>query len=125
MKKFIIHHDRFNSVVGFMTKDNNKIVFKIKDLGVRRNNAGANCLILGKADVIKRINEILGNTTYTDENSKPILKQGMCVILEMLLRHFNDSNYKGLNKVWFFDVETALTNKILKCKLNSQGVIDC
>jgi hypothetical protein len=127
INKFIVRHDRFNTIIGFMAyfKDSNDIVFKIKDLTLKRNNAGANCDKQTKAEVIKRINGILGQPIYTVENTETVLKMGMCVILEILMRHFNDTNYRGLNKVWFFDIEKALVNRISACKLDAQGKIQC
>jgi hypothetical protein len=84
-----------------------------------RNNKGAKCSSAGKKDIIKRLNKILGENPYfvegdekfeyNDENTEYILRPGLCVILEIVLRYFNESK-KG---VWFFDVEQAVANRVV------------
>ena len=44
---------------------------------------------------------------YTVENLDYILRNSLCVLLELLLRHFN--NYS--DKVWFFDLEKTIVNE--------------
>jgi len=45
-----------------------------------------------------------------------IYKNGLCVILEILLRYYNDTEHKG--KIWFFDNETTALNGIITFKKN-------
>jgi hypothetical protein len=111
--KLILRKADANPLVVFMTpfKENEKeIVFKTKDLRERRNNKGVYCNIMLKADVIKRLNLILGESMYSADNVKSIVKFSMCVLLEILLRHFNDTKRNG--KVWFLDTERALINRV-------------
>jgi len=88
-------------------KDN--IVFKILD-AASKTKIGAVCNVEVKKDVIKRIN-MISDVKYSDKepnsetnvNSKDIVKQGLCVILEILFRHYN--SIKKDNKLWFLNNE--------------------
>ena len=114
-KKFIVNRDNINNFIGFMNLfKNNEITFKTKDISQARNNKGALCSNAGKPDIVKRLNSILQEKMYNDENTENILKIGLCVILEFLVRYFTEINYKNNNKVYFFDSEMALYNKIVE-----------
>jgi hypothetical protein len=114
-KKFTVDKTKINQYVGFMNlfKDD-EMVFKTKDILEARNNKGAKCSSAGKKDIMKRLNKILEANpgeepyAYTDENADSILKPGLCVILEMVVRHFNETT----DRIWFFDVEMALANRL-------------
>jgi len=111
---------KINDLVGFMSQfKNGEIVFKTKDMTEAINNRGAKCNSAGKKDIMIRLNQIIKTDPYQkpeDEmyeynnvNSASILKYGMCVILEMLMRHYNDN---PVNRLWFFDIDRALSNKL-------------
>jgi hypothetical protein len=114
-KKFTVDKTKINQYVGFMNlfKDD-EMVFKTKDILEARNNKGAKCSSAGKKDIMKRLNKILEANpveepyAYTDENAESILKPGLCVILEMVVRHFNETT----DRIWFFDVEMTLANRL-------------
>jgi hypothetical protein len=117
--KFIVSERKYSEIIGFMDVFKNKeIVFKLKDTKQTHKGArkGARLNNEGKADIIKRLNEILEEKMYYEENTENIFKMGLCVIVEVLLRYFNDINHKQENKKWFFDVESALLNKIVSGK---------
>lgn len=128
---------KYNDLVGFMTLYKERdMVFKTKLLSHSRNNKGLYCEIVGKEDVIKRINSLLGaggvgvydekfitktitlrkkdeaKGTFTERVvDNGIYKQGLCVILEILLRYYNDTAVNG--KTWFLDVEKSKINKFV------------
>jgi hypothetical protein len=134
--KFIIKKST-NSLIGFMhVFRNGETVFKTKILPERWGNKGVYCNILGKKDVLDRINSLIEGQQpmYTNENIRKfydqvavkdglrvkkrvengIYRNGLCVILEILLRYYNDIGYKG--KEWFFDVEKTIINNIVNLK---------
>ena len=120
MDKIIISNigTKINHYIGFMQffKDR-ELTFKIKDMTQIRNNKGSRCDRMGKTEIIKFLNQVLGEQMYNNDNTEAILKFGLCVILEIVLRHFNDM--KKDNKVWFLDPERALKNNIMNYKLGS------
>ena len=81
-----------------------------------------------KADVVKRLNEVLEDKTLppeqrekapkaynigrTKDKTADILQMGMCVILEMVLRQRTEDEFEG--KVWFLNPEQAMYNNIAK-----------
>jgi hypothetical protein len=137
IKKFIVNKSKMNNLVGFMsTFKSGEIIFKTKVLTGKWNNKGVYCNIVGKKDILDRINEILDEPVYTNDFIKQhyteyvvknriqvekirdngIYKNGLCVILEILLRYYNDTEHKG--KIWFFDNETTALNGIIAFKKN-------
>ena len=88
--------------------------FRVKDLTHLQNNTGTRIDNLIKADIVKRINFILGENAYTDRNVNGINSMGFSVILEMLMRQMSEDRSQG--KIWFLDPETALVNSIQKYK---------
>jgi hypothetical protein len=135
IKRFVVTKSKINSSIGFMSVfKTGEITFKTKLLAGKWNNKGANCNILGKKDIVDRINSILEEPVYSNEFIKKyktnvfikngvkvekrrengIYKLGLCVILEILLRHYNNIGHKG--KIWFFDNEMAELNGIISYK---------
>jgi len=111
--KYLIARDNINKFVGFIHLfKNNEMHFKTKDISQQRNNKGALCSNAGKSDIVKRLNSVLEENDYQDEKIEGILKIGLCVIMEMTLRYFTETNFKGRKKVYFMDGETTLINKI-------------
>ena len=129
MDKIIISNigTKINHHIGFMQVfKGRELTFKIKDMTQTRNNKGSRCDRMGKTEIIKFLNQVLGEKeekTYNNDNTESILKNGLCVILEIILRHFND--IKKDNKVWFLDPERALKNNIVNCKMGRTGIIEC
>jgi hypothetical protein len=114
---------KINDLVGFMSPfKNGTIVFKTKDMTEAINNRGAKCNDAGKKDIMFRINEIAKKDPYrkpddelyeyNNKNAAAILKYGLCVILEVIMRHFNENAESKSKTVWFFDVDRALSNKL-------------
>ena len=113
-------------VIGFMhIFKQNEMVFKIKEITNHRNNKGSKCSSMGKIDIIKRINRILEENPYSTTSTairyKPtdaetILRPGLCVIVEIITRYYNEHEGSSKKRVWFFDVEKTLANKIIDIK---------
>ena len=107
---------KMTRLIGFMQVfRNNDVVFKTLDLQSKLKK-GSRCGGEGKKDVMKKVNMIVSdNFQYNEENTEDtnlIVKPGMCVILEMLLRHYNKGAREGL--VWFLDLERAVLSKLVK-----------
>jgi len=121
LNTFSIKRTIIRDLVGFMHLfKSGDTVFKTKDMTEKRNNKGAKCSSAGKKDLIIRLNEVLKEnpyrqetTLYNDDNAESILKGGLCVILEIVMRYYNDDPQSKDKAVWFFDLEKALANKIV------------
>ena len=46
-------------------------------------------------------------------NAKNIMRIGLCVMMDVIMRYFNDSPNSG-NQKWFLDVEETLANDLPK-----------
>lgn len=127
LARYISNITSYNDIVGFMSIfKNNEVVFKTKNLKDKRNNIGAYCENAGKRDIITRLNVICGKNIYSEaEINKEIIingvktpniifKNGLCVMMEILLRHYDATKYS--NKRWFFNPEEALLNRIVEIK---------
>jgi hypothetical protein len=136
MRKFIIKQpNKHNPVIGFMHLfKNGDTVFKTKNLPGKWGNKGSACNVLGKKDILARLNSILEFPIYNNESIRQyyttiitkkglqvekrlengIYAKGLCVILEILLRYFQETSYKG--KIWFYDLEEADINEIVELK---------
>jgi len=109
---------RLNRLFGFMNLlQSDYTVFKTIDQN-NKSKKGSTCTIEGKKDVIKRLNLISG-FTYGDKdgegvknfiNCKDIIKPGLCVVLEILLRQYDD--IRKDEKRWFLDGEKSILSKI-------------
>ena len=95
-------------------------MYKLKALDVKsKNNKGAKISILGKSEILKKLNILLDEypyvenkdykRKYTDNEIADIFKPGLCVIVEILSRFYNDAN---TNKNYFLTHEKALISKI-------------
>jgi hypothetical protein len=111
--------DEYNNIVGFIgyEKSNRYLVFKTKVLTSKRDT-GARCDEAGKNKTMKLINDIIGETKYTNETTKVekdedgnIIREAMghtelCVLQEFILRYFNLIRKDG--KKWFLTPEMAI-----------------
>ena len=111
---------KMSRLVGFMQVfRNNDVVFKTLDLQSKLKK-GSRCGGEGKKDVMKKINMIVeGDFQYTEENTEDtesgknlIVKPGMCIIMEMLMRYYNKMGRD--DKVWFLDLERSVLSKLVK-----------
>lgn len=112
IQKYNVSLNSINEIVGFVAEFRKKeMVFKVKDLRQKRNNNGARIDNAGKADVIKLLNQIVGEERYTNENTeKEFSKIGLCVVLELVMRNYTDT--KHLNKVFYLTPEQGLVKNI-------------
>jgi hypothetical protein len=106
---------QYNQIVGFidMFRNGNEMVVRLKDVTQMQNNVGTriSAQTPGKSVLLRYLNQIVGSEMYSLEQSKEIMQLGICVIIEVLLREFNN---KKKEKIWFLNPEKALYNKISK-----------
>jgi len=115
----------YNNVVGFIGygRGNKALVFKTKDMTSSRDT-GARCDEAGKPKIIQKLNMILGEEKYTNENIKAqkdsngniiresIDEKKLCILLEFLLRYFNLIEKDG--KKYFLTPEAAIAYPLYK-----------
>jgi hypothetical protein len=126
-KKYEIARENINNFVGFMHNFKKEgVVFKTKDMSDKRNNIGLRCSGSTKNDTIKRLNKVLESgpffkegderNIYNDATSIEIKKIGFCVMLEIIMRYYNDVEMDKnplVRKTWFFDVEKTIYNNLV------------
>uniref|UniRef100_A0A6C0I486 Helicase ATP-binding domain-containing protein n=1 Tax=viral metagenome TaxID=1070528 RepID=A0A6C0I486_9ZZZZ len=112
-KQFVIPITHMHDMLGFIGYNlDDGMTFIMKDFTKTRNNSGGRCSVLIKSEILKRLNNILGGEVYkdTDKETKEILKPGICVILEIIMREKNKTADTG--ETYFLNAEQALINKI-------------
>ena len=126
-KKYEIDRENINNFVGFMHNFKKEgVVFKTKDMTIKRNNKGLKCSGSTKNDTIKRLNRVLESgplfkegderNIYNDITSIEIKKIGFCVMLEIIMRYYNDIEMDKnslVRKTWFFDLEKSIYNNLV------------
>ena len=119
---------QYNKNIGFIgyEKQNKYLIFKTKDMTSKRDT-GARCDESGKEKTIKKINEILGETKYTSENTKiqkdakgkvigeSISHNELCIFEEFILRYYN--KIKKNNLKWFLTPEMAMYYNLYQVKV--------
>ncbi len=123
-KEFLtMQPNEYNKIIGFIgyEKNNRYLIFKTKDMTSKRDT-GARCDEAGKTKTIQKINDIVGEIKYTNENTKiqkdpdgnvtseAVGQTELCVLQEFILRYFN--TIKKDNKKWFLTPEMAIWYKI-------------
>ena len=118
IEKYIINMKNLNEVVGFINYfKHNQIIFKTKNILQERNNKGAACNQAQKADIIKRLNKINEeHSTFIYNKNTDYYRFSLCVILEILLRYYNDKRIN--NKIYFLTPEESIINNIEKFSRN-------
>ena len=120
---FTMKPNEYNKLVGFIgyEKSNRNLVYKIKDMTAKRDT-GARCDEAGKVKTLQKLNEIVGETRYTNESTKAkkdvdgnIISEAighteLCVLQEFILRFFN--SIKREDKKWFLTPELAIGYKL-------------
>jgi hypothetical protein len=100
-----------NDLIGFITVFHGReIVFKLKDIRLKRNNIGARCDQKRKGDIVKILNEFLGKEVYDPKVN--MISYSLCCIIEILMRYYTDIGKDG--KVYFFPPEETAINDILR-----------
>ena len=116
LRQFQKDSSQYSDNVGFidMFRSGKEMVFRIKDITKMQNNTGTR--LAGhtptKGDIVKYLNGILGTAMYNSVNTIEIMQLGLCVIVEMILRHRTRTALNG--RIWFFTPEEAEYNKIAK-----------
>ena len=120
---FTMKPTEYNKIVGFIgyEKSNRNLVFKTKDITSKRDT-GARCDEAGKVKTLQKLNEIVGETKYTNENTKvqkdadgniiseAVGQTELCVLQEFILRFF--TTIKREDKKWFLTPELAIGYKL-------------
>jgi hypothetical protein len=115
----------YKNIIGFIGygRGNNALVFKTKDITSSRDT-GARCDEAGKPKILQKLNMILGEEKYTNENIKAqkdsngtiireaIDERKLCILLEFLLRYFNIIEKDG--KKYFLTPESAIAYPLYK-----------
>ena len=115
--------DEYNKIVGFIGygKNNSYLVFKTKNMDSKRDT-GARCDEAGKVKTLQKLNEIVGETIYTNENTKAqkdedgnVISEAighveLCVLQEFILRYFN--TIRKDDKKWMLTPEMAIWHKL-------------
>ena len=112
LKKLMIPISNYNLHVGFITtfkKEYN--IFKVKNMEDKRSK-GARCDQAGKSETIKLLNEIIGESMYSSDNTKGRNKIEFCVLQEMYLRYFDKISKN--DKRWFLSPSETIVNNIEK-----------
>lgn len=111
IKKMKKSPTEMNSIVGFISYNNRSRIktFKTKDMYDSRSS-GARCDQAGKQNVLKILNSILDNETFTKQNTRTLKTDIFCIVQELLLRYYNDTNENDL--LWFFNFEQNLLNEV-------------
>jgi hypothetical protein len=121
------NRDKYNKIVGLMNPfKEDEMAFKMKDMD-KREGTGVDCRVAGKGDIFKKLNSILPEPVYTKQfvrqeyaeqikrpNGEVVTKRvdngiyvrGLCVIMEILLRYFQDTNHQ--NRIWFLNTEETV-----------------
>ena len=125
--KLRVNSSQYSKIIGFidMFRNGKEMVFRIKDTTQMQNNTGTriNSQTPGKGDIIKRLNEIVHNgevvsdPMYSLTKSKEIMQQGLCVIVEILLRYKTSTQHN--NQTWYLNPAQAMYNNIAKFRKTS------
>ena len=113
--------ERMSTTFGFMSEFKNRgIVFKLKQMTSDKNNVGAYLQNDSKTVIVTKLNDLIrlsgvGDISYTDETASHIKKTGMCVLVEILLRHLDGIKKDG--KTWFYGLEKGEWNRVSKVVL--------
>ena len=119
INKYPIKKENLNNIIGFIYQSKRERVFKIKNFKKAKNNTGVSCHSLGKVDILHRIEPILKENPHNIENWPQydpeefdnMLKPGLCIFLECIMRFYNESEN---DKYWFLDSIQSLANNIAK-----------
>ena len=107
--------EQFNKLIGFIGDFKGEFnIFRVKQMDKKRNT-GARCDQSGKAEALKLLNEIVGESRYNSENTKKFNQSYICIFQELYLRLFDGEARQ--DKRWFFYPGEALINNIEKISI--------
>jgi hypothetical protein len=114
---YIVTPELLADTIGFTEWfDNTKervFIFKVKKLTNDRER-GARIKDISIKELIKLINDILGEPKYNAVNIKDYktnTKERLSVLIELILREYNDTNKN--DKHWYLNNEQGIINKIV------------
>jgi hypothetical protein len=89
------------------------MAFYYKDIHLTRNKRGRRCdRSGGKAPIMNIMNSLLDQNRYHDAISDVMYSGGLCVVLELLLREYDNANKNG--KIYCLTPEQAIKSEITK-----------
>jgi hypothetical protein len=115
--KYTIDAKKLNDIVGYMIQFKDQdMSFYYKDIHLKRNRKGRRCdRSGGKAPIIDMLNRITSENMYSEENTSSVMYSGsLCVVLEMLLRKYNETS----QNIFYLTPEQAILNKITDYSTN-------
>jgi hypothetical protein len=118
-ERFSIANHTVNDIFGFVSYFKKEYVFKVRNLKQDKNNTGVICGSLGKTDILHRIEPIIKDNphnldswpTYESIDFDSILKPGLCVFIECLMRYYNELSS---DKFWFLNTLQINYNKSIR-----------
>ena len=112
--KYSINKRKLNSIVGYVIDFKGQdLAFYYKDIRLKRNKRGRRCdRSGGKAPIVKILNEVVGSNRYSEET---MYSGGLCVIMEIVLRHYQKTNKDGL--IYTLSPEQAIRSAITSFSL--------
>lgn len=116
-------NNRINNVIGFIgyEKQGKHLLFKTKDITSDRNLVGARCDQMGKTELLKILNALVGSRVFTELTTKLSGQQELCTMMELLFRYSNDIEAQG--KLWFFSPELTELYNLEHCKIKNKKFI--
>jgi hypothetical protein len=118
--------DQMESNIGFIGIRKNERVFKLKNLRNKRPQPGAACFQADKKELIQKVNDFLEingrndkSELYSDDPyflTNIIERPNLCVIYELLMRHFTTSS----TQIWFLSLEQMIQSDLDKFILTVQ-----
>ena len=119
---YLLHKKNWNGI----NIDTSQLSIDLFDY-MRPKDLNYNCAVSHKNEIIKFLNnKVLAKNPYpvrqdkggfikydVNTNAKNIMRKGICVMLEIIMRYFNESSHTDKQQ-WFFDVEQTLANDLPK-----------
>lgn len=115
-KKYVLDKRKLNAIVGYMIQFKDQdMAFYYKDIALQRNKKGRRCERAGgKMPIVETLNRVVqsddGDNIYNETNVDSMYSGSLCVVLEMVLRGFNDARHKG--QIYYMTPEQAIRNRI-------------
>jgi hypothetical protein len=111
IKRFAVPVANLFRIIGYFSsfRASSDVVFKVKDMQKPRDTgARVGYGTPGKAKLAELLNVVQDKMVYSPENIAGISQLGMCVMLEIVMRHYTATGEK--NKTMFLSSEKAFLN---------------
>lgn len=110
--KYVLDKSKLNRIVGYIIQFKDQdMAFYYKDIELQRNKKGRRCERAGgKAPIIDMLNRVTNANIYNETNADSMYSGSLCVVLEMVLRGFDEERQDG--HIYYLTPEQAIRNKI-------------